>query len=72
MVLFELLDHHVESVGDDGGHEDQGQDEDEDSRQDELDVSAGCLPLLLPHLGLVSSVGEEAGVLERSVVALTV
>ena len=63
VVFFQLLDHHVESVGYDGGHEDQGEDEDEDSGQDELDVQAGRLPLLLPHLALVSSVSEAAGVL---------
>ena len=56
----------MESVGDDGGHEDQGEDEDEHSRHDELDVEAGRLPLLLPHLGLISSVSEIAGVLHRS------
>ena len=62
----------MEGVGYDGGHEDQGQDEDEDSRQDELDVRAGRLSLLLAHLGLVSPVSEKAGVLHRRVVALTV
>ena len=66
-MLLQLLDHHVESVGYDGGHEDQGQDEDENSGQDKLDVQAGRLSLLLllPDLGLVSSVSEEAGVLHK-------
>ena len=62
-MLLQLLDHHVESVGYDGGHEDQGEDEDENSGQDKLDVQAGRLPLLLHDLGLVSSVSEKAGVL---------
>ena len=67
VVFFQLLDHHVESVGYDGGHEDQGQDEDENSGQDKLDVQTGRLSLLLllPDLGLVSSVSEEAGVLHK-------
>ena len=36
----------------------------------DLDVQAGRLPVLLPHLGLVSSVSEKAGVLHTQLLQL--
>jgi len=54
---LELLDDRGEGVGYDGDHDEEGEEQDEDSRHDELDVSAGDPPLLLE--GVLADAGED-------------